>query len=541
LLTLIKTEKLFGNARFATTHDLRKKGLFGTEGVILGKRGSRFIKAAGTEHILVAAPTRSGKGVGIVIPNLLSWKGSTVVLDIKLENYQITSGYRQKMGQQVFLWAPGDKQGKTHRYNPLDIIDGGNKALRINDIQKIAAFLCPTPPKTDPMWSAEARNLFTAVVLYLIDTHKPITLGECNRFLKAYTKDEVAALVELHQKDLDPICIANFTNYINMGEKQRSGVMSTIAASLELMDNALVDSATSCSDFSFADLRIKPTTIYVGITPDNLARFAPLLNLFFQQCCDVLIAQLPDRSREPHHVLMLLDEFTSLGRMDIIKDGLAFFAGYHLRLMPIIQGPSQLEDVYGAAAKDSMIQNFMYRVVFAPNNNRDASEISESLGNKTVKTKSRSQNTFKYEQNSTTTSETSRALMLPQEIRQMDRKQSIILVEAMPAIKAMKVRYYEDREFTGRYFNIQSPAENIGPLPVNIPVRAVTKSDFVKETIPKPAAPDQQASTNNPLFADLNNLTNPSQTKSPSSPPAKRLSDQDIDVLVDKFWSTAAT
>lgn len=253
-LLLIKNESLFGAARFAKEIEIKKKGLYNKKGIILGKRGGKFLIADGTEHVLVAAPSRSGKGVGIVIPNLLNWDDSAVVLDLKIENFRATSGFRQQHGQKVFLWAPGDPSGKTHQYNPLSVIPD-NTATRIDTIQKIGNFLCPSPDKSDPMWATEARSLFTAIVLYIIDTGRPLTLGQCNRLIKTYSVDELSALIELHQSDLDPICQSNFTNYLGMGDRQRAGVKSTLTTALELFDNPIIDAATSGSDFQFSDLR----------------------------------------------------------------------------------------------------------------------------------------------------------------------------------------------------------------------------------------------------------------------------------------------
>lgn len=541
LLTLVgKKESLFGDARFATKLEVQNKGLINGSGIILGKIGGDFIIADGTEHVLVAAPTRSGKGVGIVIPNLLNWDGSCVVLDIKLENYAATSGFRKKHGHNIFLFAPGDKNGVTHRYNPLDIIEKDNKNLRINDIQKIAIFLCPTPLDGDPMWANEGRNLFIAIVLYLIDTQQELTLGNCNRFIKTYSNEELIELVEEKADSLDTICIANFNNFLSMGDKQASGVKSTLTSSLSLYDNPIVDAATSTTDFNFADLRKKKMTIYVGITPDKLKMLAPLLNIFFQQCCDVLISSLPDKKTEPHKVLMLLDEFTSLGRMDIIKDGIAFFAGYHLRLMPIIQGPSQLEDKYGVAGKDSMITNFMYQVVFAPNNNKDADEISASLGQKTVKAKSKSVETFSGRNGTTSTSETGRALMLPQEIRQMNRKASIILIEAMLPIKAKKVIYYADEHFKGRFYNVYDPSKNTGPLPTKIPQQTIEAKRFVKELVNSEHVQSEDDGEGNPVEIEISEVTQRADAVMAAMEwqPEKTLDESEMGDLLMDFWAT---
>ncbi|MES9903228.1 MAG: type IV secretory system conjugative DNA transfer family protein, partial [Sedimenticola sp.] len=423
----------------------------------------------GTEHVLISAPSRSGKGVGIVIPNLLNWDHSVVVLDIKMENFKATSGFREKHGHKVFLFNPADISGVTHCYNPLMVIPN-DPHFRVNEIQKVSNFLAPTPQQGDPMWSSEARKLFLAAVLFLQDTGKPITLGEVYRLINGNNAEDLEKMIEEHSKDLDPACISNFINYISMGGKQRSGVKSTLTSALDLFDNPLIDAATSKCDFSFSDLRKEKISIYVGVTPNNLARLKPLLNLFFQQCIDQNTQSLPDKSTEPYKILMLMDEFISLGRMEIIKDGIAFFAGYHIRLMPIIQGPSQLADKYGDDGKRSMISNFKFRVVFAPNDPKDAEEISRELGTKTVNQKSRSKGTWSAQNGSITTSKTGRALLLPQEIKQLKDKKEIIIVEAMPPIMADKIVYYTDKWFKNRFFNIYDPEKNTGPVPSKVPI-----------------------------------------------------------------------
>ena len=564
LLTLIKPESLYGDARFAKAHEVSRAKLYGGKGILLGKRGNKFLSDDGTEHVLVYAPSRSGKGVGIVIPNLLNWDGSVVVLDIKLENFQATSGFRKKHGHQTFLFNPADPDGKTHCYNPLDVISN-NPALRINEIQKISHFLAPNPIQGDPMWSSEARKLFLAATLFLQDTGAKLTLGEVYRFINGNSAEDIDVLLEEHEDALDPACINNFINYISMGEKQRSGVKSTLTSSLDLFDNPLIDAATSKSDFSFSDLRKKRISIYVGVTPDNLTRLKPLLNLFFQQCIDKNTQSLPDKSTEPHKILMLMDEFTSLGRMDIIKDGIAFFAGYHIRLMPIIQGPAQLADKYGEDGKRTMMTNFKYQVIYAPNDPQDAEDISRELGTKTVNQKSRSQNTWNAQSATTTTSKTGRALLLPQEVKQLSRKKEIIIVEAMPPIMARKIVYYQDKAFTSRFFNVFDPTKNTGPLPTDIPKvdllaalearhASLTRGEESENSIQSaseqseeqnasqeaqtPVSETDSKATADDPFAGLDKLDGIGKRKSSALPKKKPLSEDEMNNLLDEFWNT---
>ena len=172
---------LHGDARFASSSEIRKAGLTGKKGIIVGKRGSEYLMFDGPQHVLLSAPTRSGKGVSVVIPNLLTWPESCVVLDIKRENWDITSAYRRKYGQRCYLFNPGATDARTHRYNPLGYIseDAGK---RIDDIQKIANMIFPDLQGTDPIWTATPRSLFLGVVLYLLESPgKPVTLGQVLR------------------------------------------------------------------------------------------------------------------------------------------------------------------------------------------------------------------------------------------------------------------------------------------------------------------------------------------------------------------------
>lgn len=568
LMTLIKTESLFGDARFAKGAEIARAKLLTGKGLLLGKFRGKFLTDNGTEHVLCRAPTRSGKGVGIVIPNLLYWLDSVIVLDIKLENYNATSGFRKRMGHQIVLFNPADPQGKTHCYNPLDVIPK-DPALRINEIQKISNFLAPNPLNGDPMWSSEARKLFLATVLFLQDTGAPLTLGETYRFINGNSAEDIDALLAEHESQLDPACINNFVNYISMGEKQRSGVKSTLTSALDLFDNPLIDAATSKSDFSFSDMKRKKTSIYVGVTPNNLGRLRPLLNLFFQQCIDINIQSLPDRKTEPYKILALMDEFTALGRMDIIKDGIAFFAGYHIRLMVIIQNLAQLGDKYGEEGKKSMIGNFKYKIIYAPNDIAEAEEISRELGTKTVNQRSRSQGIWNSGNASTTTSKTGRALLLPQEVKQLDRKKEILTVEAMPPIKANKIIYYTDKEFVGRYFNVFDPDNNNGPLPVPvkpIDIAAALQARLGSVEQERPlvtdsAQPGENGVTNDPgdtalkalpptnepvgkkakasgLFDGLDQLEGIGKKKGASLLKSKPLSDGELNNLLAEFWKT---
>jgi type IV secretion system protein VirD4 len=446
-----------GRARFARRGEVRRARLLASSGILLGKFGAEFLRNDEPLHVLVAAPTRSGKGVGIVVPNLLNWPGSAIVLDIKYENFSLTSGFRAAHGQRVFRFSPTDSEGRSHRYNPLDAVRRG-RAQRISDLQRLAAILLPAPATArDPFWQDEARSLFLGLALFLLDTPElPTTLGEIHRTLmgplplEAFCRSAVET-----REDLDPICVQALGSFANKAEKERSGVRSTLTAALQLWANPMIDAATSASDFDLRDLRRIPTTIYVAVSLDQLPSVSRLLNLFFQQAVSLLAERTPEPD-ERHRVLVLLDEFASLGRMDVLKDSLAFLAGYGVRICTIVQGLSQLDGLYGREEREGIVQNSAIQLFFAPNDQTTARYVSEQLGTRTIRTVTRtSPRGGRLE--SRTYGETRRALLLPEEVRQLGSEEVIVFKEGVPPVRGSKIRYYRDRRFSERCLREKVP------------------------------------------------------------------------------------
>ncbi len=471
-----KKKSLFGDARFASRQEIRKAGLLGEKGLIVGKSGNRYLMFDGAQHAIVSAPTRSGKGVGIVIPNLLNWPDSTVVLDVKQENWDITSGYRARHGQACYLFNPAARDGRTHRYNPLSYISE-DPHFRIDDIQKIGNMLFPDRPGTDPIWTATPRSLFTGIVLYLMETpDKPLTFGQVLR--ETLAEGDGAArfsrIISDRETSGNPLsgdCARHLNSYVSItSENTRSGIITGFRSQLELWMNPLVDAATSDNDFDLRDVRKKRMSIYVGVTPDNLARMAPLLNLFFQQLIDLNTRELPQRNPALRHsCLLLMDEFTAIGKIPILSNGIGYIAGYGLRMLPIIQSPSQLAEVYGRDAAQTFQTNHALQVVFPPkaSETETARNISEWLGYQTVTGISRSQSGGALgKTKSENTSEQRRALMLPQEITGLGQHRELVVLENTPPILAQKVVYYKDPVFTRRLEEVSgNPDERAAFVP----------------------------------------------------------------------------
>lgn len=481
-----KTTKttLHGEARFASKNEVKEAGLFANAGLIVGKFNGQYLQAAGSEHILLAAPTRSGKGVGVVIPNLLSWKDSVIVLDIKKENFNITAGFRQKHGQQVFMFSPLSPDHCTHRWNPLGYVDLSSVSATINDVQKIADFLFPDPPDADPMWTASSRSLFLGVVMLMIEGGGvPLTIGEVLRQVTAYEEAGryfKRRIEEAHEagKPLSGRCIQALNDFIATSTNTRTSIRKTFSSRLELWFNPLVDAATAENDFDLRDLRRKRMSIYVAVTPDDLARMQPILNLFFQQVLGLNTAVLPqDDPTLKHQCLLLLDEFTAIGKIPILSKGIGYIAGYGLRMLPIIQSPAQVREVYGHDNAESFFDNHSTHIIYTPKNNKIATEISETMGNQTWRVKSLSKSLgFSRNNKSESVSDQRRALMLPQELTTMPQTKAIILIAGLSPILCDKIRYYEDVTFTARLM----PPPAIGKIVVNNEIFG----DFVAAELP---------------------------------------------------------
>lgn len=458
-----KTEELHGDAHWATPKEIKRAGLFNKEGLLMGeyKKGKYFI-AKDYQHVLLFAPTGSGKGVGFVIPNLLFWKESVFVHDIKLENLMLTSGYRSKvLKQKVYAWVPAASDAKSHCYNPLDWISK-NQGQMVDDVQKIGNILI----EKQEFWENEARALITGVILFLIaDDTKQQSFGEVVRTLRSDdTAHMLASGLDVFGSKIHPVGYMNIAAFLQKAEKERSGVISTANSRLDLWANPIIDSITSRSDFDISTFKITPTTVYVGLTPDNIQRLRPLMSMFYQQASQFLTKHMP-KPNEKYGVLFLMDEFPTLGKMEQFLSGIAYFRGYKVKLFLVVQDTQQLKSAYEDSGMNSFLSNSTYRVTFAANNVETAKLISELVGNKTVATESMNKPKY-FDMNpasrSVHLSKSQRALLLPQEVIAMDRRWQIILIEASSPIKCSKIFYFKDAFFTKRLLkSIELPQQEI--------------------------------------------------------------------------------
>ena len=471
-LLSVRTRSLHGDARFANGREIAKAGLFGEAGIFVGQYRSRYLIYGGQQFVLLAAPTRSGKGVGVVIPNLLNFSGSVVVLDIKLENFKLTSAFRAHHGQKVFLFNPFAEDFKTHRWNPLDGVSR-DRNYRVGDIMAIGQALYPHDQLREAFWNDQARNLFLGLVLYLLDTPTlPCTLGEVLRQSSGKgqpIQDHIKAILSSRAESKDklgPDCIDALNRFCHNSENTLASIVASFNAPLGVFANPITDAATSASDFDLGQVRKQRLSIYIGIQPGRLADAALLINLLFSQLINANTKALPQKNPElKFQCLMILDEFTAMGRIGVLAKANAFMAGYNLRLLTIVQSLSQLEAVYGPHDTRTLVSNHALSILYQPREQSDARAYSEILGYYSETATSRSISQARGGRSSGSSSENTsnqrRALMLPQELRELGDDRQIILIDGMKPFLSDKARYYSDPNFMKRLITLSPSLKTI--------------------------------------------------------------------------------
>ncbi|WP_162314865.1 type IV secretory system conjugative DNA transfer family protein [Pseudoxanthomonas yeongjuensis] len=469
LVLVLKPAKkaMHGDARFANAGDLARQGMFksSNNGIVVGKFNGKLVRLGGQQFVILAAPTRSGKGVGIVIPNLLDYQESMVVLDIKQENFDLTSGWRASQGQEIYLFNPFAEDRRTHRWNPLSYVSE-DPAFRISDLQSIAAMLYPDGSDDQKFWVSQARNAFTAFALFLFENFDDQwkqgfpkeflafpTLGSIYRLSSGDGSDLKAYLQALSKKPfLSSHAKTAFANMLSQAEETFASILGTFKEPLNAFINPVLDAATSGNDFLLTDVRKRRMTIYIGIQPNKLAESRLIVNLFFNQIINLNTKELPQSNPElKHQCLLLMDEFTAIGKVEIIASAVSYMAGYNIRLLPIIQSMSQLDATYGKDVSRTIITNHALQIIYAPREQQDANDYSDMLGYTTVLKRNRSQS--HGQQGSVTFSEVEerRALMLPQELKAMGFDKEVFLYEGIAhPVMCEKIKYYQDRYFTSR-------------------------------------------------------------------------------------------
>ncbi|MBN9202994.1 type IV secretory system conjugative DNA transfer family protein [Methylibium petroleiphilum] len=458
---------LHGDARFASPAEVDRAGLTGGDGqpgILIGRHRGKFLSLPGQLSVMLSAPTRSGKGVGVVIPNLLNWPDSVVVLDIKGENYDITAGYRAAHGQAVCAFSPFDEDARSHRWNPLTAVRS-SPLHRVGDLLTIGQVFFPNDgggTSPEAFFNDQARNLFLGLGLVLLETPSlPRTIGEMLRQSSGKgrsLKDHLSGLITQRREEGNPLsdeCTDALQRLLSNSENTLSSVVATFNAPLTIFADAIVDAATSADDFRLEDVRRRRMSVYVRIPPNRLANARPLLNLFFSQLVSLNTQALPEQDPTLKvQCLLVNDEFTAMGRVGVITNAAAFLAGYNLRLLTVVQAMSQLDAVYGDKEARTFATNHGLQILYAPREQRDADEYSAMLGHFTERATSRGRSrSFSGHGHSTVSrneSEQRRALLLPQEFKELGSERLVVIFENCKPILGEKIRYYRDKAFTSR-------------------------------------------------------------------------------------------
>jgi type IV secretion system protein VirD4 len=457
----------YGSARWARRREVRRAGLLGEDGVVLGQLGGRYLRHDGPEHVLCFAPTRSGKGVGLVAPTLLTWPASTVVHDIKGENWQITAGWRARFGR-VLRFDP--TSAGSCAYNPLMEVRPGPGEVR--DVQNIADILVDPEGALERRnhWEKTSHSLLVGAILHVLHAEPDKTLAGVAAFLSDPARPIEATLRRMmsapHRDGAPhPVVAQAARELLNKSENERSGVLSTAMSFLGLYRDPVVAAATSCCDWRIGDLVSgdRPLSLYLVVPPSDISRTKPLIRLILNQIGRRLTEDLAARGGR-RRVLMMLDEFPALGRLDFFESALAFMAGYGLKAFLIAQSLNQIEKAYGA--NNAILDNCHVRVAFATNDERTARRVSDSLG---AATELRAMKNYAGHRLSpwlghlmVSRQETARPLLTPGEVMQLPSDEELVLLGGCPPIRARKARYFSDPRLAAR---VLPPPDGERPSP----------------------------------------------------------------------------
>jgi len=445
----------YGSARWAKPREVAAAGLLGENGVVLGQLDGAYLRHDGPEHVLCFAPTRSGKGVGLVVPSLLTWPGSVIVHDIKGENWQLTSACRARVGR-VLLFDPTNAESAA--YNPLLEVRRGDAEVR--DVQNVADILVDPEGALERRshWEKTSHSLLVGAILHVLYAGPDKTLAGVAEFLSDPRRPIEATLRAMmatpHLGDRPhPVVASAARELLNKSENERSGVLSTAMSFLGLYRDPVVAKVTSRCDWRIADLGdgARPASLYLVVPPSDISRTKPLVRLILNQIGRRLTEELSAKSSR-RRVLLMLDEFPALGRLDFFESALAFMAGYGLKAFLIAQSLNQIEKAYGP--NNAILDNCHVRVCFATNDERTAKRVSDALG---TATELRAMKNYAGHRLSpwlghlmVSRQETARPLLTPGEVMQLPPDDELVLVSGSPPVRAKKVRYFEDARLRRR-------------------------------------------------------------------------------------------
>lgn len=442
-----------GSARFATQGEMDTVTKI-QDGLLVGREGpgGKLMRYDGPAHLLTMAPTRSGKGVGTIIPNLLVQNRSIVCIDPKGENARITARARSGFGPVHVLDPFGVTGLPSAGYNPLASLDPNSLDIAEDAALLADALVCDPPGATsEAHWNEEAKALISGVILYIAATEPS------DRRNLATLRDYLTLAPETFQGLLEAMQTITTCNglirraanrHLSKSDREAAGVLSAAQRHTHFLDSPRMTQVLSRSDLRFGDLKTKVSTVFLVLPPDRLDTYSRWLRLLVTQSLTDLV-RAPGRSASP--VLYLLDEFAALGHLAAVERAMGLLAGYGVQLWPILQDIHQLKATYGQKA-GTFLSNAGVLQVFGVNDHESARLISDLLGQGTVVFQTMSRN-LDSEDSGISYSEqhTGRPLLTPDEVRRLPADAEILFLAGQAPHIACKLKYYADQEFRGRF------------------------------------------------------------------------------------------
>ncbi len=487
---------LHGSARWANNQDIVAAGLLSTgknsksnksDAVYVGgwrdnSGKTHYLKHSGPEHVLCYAPTRSGKGVSLVIPTLLSWTQSAVITDLKGELWALTSGWRKLHAKNKVLRFDPASISSSH-WNPLDEIQIGS-GMEVADVQNLTTLIVdPDGKGLQTHWQKTSQALLVGVILHVLYKSQregtPATLSTVDAMLSDPDRDIRELWMEMAMQDyLDgkshPVIAASARDMLDRPEEEAGSVLSTAKSYLSLYRDPIVANNISTSDFTIRDLmhHEHPVSLYIVSHPNDKSRLRPLIRILINMIVRKLADRITFKDGQPaahykHKLLLMLDEFPSLGKLEIFQESLAFIAGYGMKAYLICQDLNQLKSrETGYGHDEAITSNCHIQTAFAPNRIETAEHLSKLTGQTTVIkeqiTTSGRRSSMMHGHVTRTLQETQRALLTPDECMRLPgpMKDSegkitkpgdmIIYVAGFPAIYGTQPLYFQDETFTAR-------------------------------------------------------------------------------------------
>lgn len=447
-----------GTASWAVERDYPAAGLHAPSGVVLGlSPKGEFLRDDGPEHIACIAPSRSGKGVGQVIPTLLTWPASVLVHDMKGENWQVTAAWRAKFSH-VIYFNPTDPRGSAH-FNPLLEVRADENQIR--DVQNIADQLVdPHGKGKESHWDRTADQFLLGCILHVLHSESDKSLYGLSKFLsdpkRPFTETLNAMKSTPHDRGMAHERIASSAQaMLNKSEEERSGILSTTLGFLGLYADPIVARNTADSDFRILDLMQAehPVSLYLVVPDSDRLRLKPLTRLMMTMITQRLVEVLNPKENR-HRLLMLIDEFPRLGKLPFFVDALSYLAGYGVKVMLIMQSKSQLDAPDCLGPGNTVVESCRIRSLFTPQDPLTAQWISDALGDKT---EVHQQTTFTGHRLApwlghvmVADQESSRPLLDAAEICKMPASDAIVLVAGFAPFRAKRLKFYEHPELAAR-------------------------------------------------------------------------------------------